>query len=106
MLLLAITEANMERGDEIIRVTKERFKIGPPKGFKVIEIYVGMGCPETVWILEAESEADVFRWFSPLQPYYFIKSIRPAMRRADLYELFDRELGDLVAKVQHPAVKK
>jgi len=103
VLMLVRTKADMNRRDEVIKVTKERFRIGPPKGMKVHDVIVGLACDDTVWVLEAESEEDLFKWFSPLQPYYTITSIRPAMRMSDLHALFDRELGELVAEVQREA---
>lgn len=100
MLFVAITEANLEKRDELIRVTKNRFKIGPPEGVEILDVVVSMRCKRTVWIIEASTAEQVFEWFSPLQPYYDIQSIDPALRLFDLWDLYERGLGKLVDEVQ------
>ena len=100
MLFVAITKANLEKRDELIRVSKNRFKIGPPKGVKILDVVVQMRCKGTVWIIEADTAEQVFEWFSPLQPYYDIESIEPSLRLFDLWDLYARGLGKLVDEVQ------
>jgi hypothetical protein len=100
MLFIAITAADLERRDELVRVSKNRFRIGPPEGLKIHDVFVPMKCKRTVWVIEADTAEQVFEWFSPLQPYYDIQSIEPALRLFDLWDLYARGLGELVDKVQ------
>jgi len=105
MLFVAVTEADLERRDDVIAFAKKRFEMGTPKGMKIIEVYVVAKCRATTWVFEADSIEDIFRWFSPLQPVYTIIDISPVIPIKKLWELYDSELGETVRKVQGDKAK-